>query len=461
VTTFNRRNFLRGAGGVTVALPFLPSAARAQSTLRPKRVVILFSPNGGRHDAWSPDPGAAGLGDLLMNGPEVRTDHGTSFVLDPLAPHWADVTVLEGLAQRSSSTGPGDGHQRGMGHMLTGTALQEGSLFTGGNGEGAGWGGGISVDQRIANVVGQDTRFASLELGVQVHGSDVWSRMSYSGPGQPIPPESDPNAAFDRIFQDLQTDPAEVQRRKARRRSVLDFVRGDFEGLLPRLGAEDRAKVDQHFTAVREIERRLYVGPSEGCTAPQAPGPIDHMANDNFPVVAQMQMDILAMALACDLTRVGSIQFSQSVGNARHTWQGLNDGHHTISHDASRDADINLMNRWYAEQVAYFIQRLKEIPDGDGTLFDNTVIFWTNELDNGGGHSRNTMPYVLAGSCGGALQTGKYIRYPNVDGDVGAFVRPREPHNNLLLSLCRAMDLEDTTFGDPEFCDGVLDDLMA
>jgi hypothetical protein len=457
----NRRNFLKGAAGSSVALPLLSSTgALAQSGGAPKRLVVFFTPNGTIPETWSPDPDS-GIGDALQTDPQVQTNYTLSPILQPLAPHQDDLIVVEGLEQRSTSDGPGDGHQKGMGHMLTGTPLQVGDAFTGGNGEPAGWAGGISIDQHIANAVGADTTFKSLELGVQVSGATVWTRMSYSGPGQPIPPENDPQQVFNRLFADFNEDPAELARVRARRRSVLDFVLGDFNALKPRLSAADRAKVDQHMTAIRAIETRLQAGPLPSCEVPPFTALPDHMNNDAFPAVGQQQMDLLVMALACDLTRVGSLQWSQSVGGTRFTWLGINDGHHGLSHDtnqATRDK-LTQIDTWYAQQLAYLIQRMKEIPEGDGTLLDNTVILWTNELGEGASHTRKGMPYVLAGGCGGALNTGRYVYYPG-SRDVEVLAQTK-PHNNLLLTIANAMGLPDTSFGAAQHCTGNLSELLA
>ena len=452
----SRRQFLKGAAGLSFALPLsFAGNGRAQST-HPKRFVIFFTPNGTVQDKWSPYPDWN-----IFNSETDETGYPMSPILQPLEAHRDDLLVLEGIHQQSSSDGPGDGHQRGMGHMLTGRPLQEGNLFEGGGNSGsAGWAGGISVDQHIANHIGQDTKFPSLEFGVRVLGSTVWSRMCYAGAGLPIPPENDPNNAFNRIFADVTGDPEQVARLRSRRLSVLDFVLEEFQQLKPKLGAENRSKVEQHFDAVREIETRLLsdAQANESCQPPEATTTLNPTDPANFPEIGRLQMDLLVSSLACDLTRVASIQWTKSVGDIPFTWLGIQEGHHTLSHepDGNQAAQDKLtqINQWYASQFAYLIQKMKEIPEGDGTLLDNTVILWTNELGVGNSHTRNDMPYVLAGSAGGYFNTGRYLRY-------GTWLNSGPPHNDLLLTLVNSMGINDTSFGSPQHCDGPIANLLA
>ena len=159
------------------------------------------------------------------------------------------------------------------------------------------------------------------------------------------------------------------------------------------------------------------------------------------------------MALACDLTRVGSIQWSRSVSNTAFTWLGINEGHHDLSHEGDGNADavakIVQVNRWYAEQFAYFLDQLKAIPEGDGTMLDNTVVLWCNELGQGNSHTRKDVPLIVAGNAGGHFSTGKYLQFD------------AHSHNDLLISLCHAMGYPVATFGDPSLCSGELPGLTG
>lgn len=438
---FTRRAVLRSALGAAIALPWLeslsgPRSARAQTSL-PKRFVVMFSPNGTLPVHWVPTGG--------------ETDFELSTILSPLADHRDDLVILEGIDQQGSG---GDGHQNGIGGMLTGHPLNPGP-FGGMMAPPAGWADGPSVDQRIAEVIGGETKLPSLELGVQVGAADNWGRMCYRAANQPLPPEDDPAAVYARVFAELHTDPEVLERLRLRRASILDAVAGEYQKVSQRLGSADRQRLDAHLTAVREIEQRLtrqatVSGPH--CSDPVLT-PVDAQANDAFPDVGELQIDMLVTALACDITRVASLQWSRSVSQTRFTWLGIQESHHDLSHMGDDNAaamdKITRIEQWYAERFASLIAKLKAIPEGDGTLLDNTLLIWCNELAKGNTHSRENAPYVLAGGAGGALQTGRFLRY---EGD--------RPHNDLLVSLLQAMGLPDTTFGKPEWCNGPLPGLL-
>lgn len=440
----SRRQWLRGAGGAALALPLLNfvdgrRTLQAAPTEFPKRLILMFSPNGTIPSAWTPSGG--------------ETDFTLPTILAPLAPHRDKLLIIDNVDMESAYHGPGDGHQTGMGSLWTGIELLAGTEFKGGGDSGtAGWGGGPSVDQHIAKTVGVSTKLPSLELGVQVSGATVWSRMSYKAANQPVPPENDPGKVFDRVFGSLGADPTGLAKLRARRQSVLDAVATDFKRLDPKLASEDKLKVVQYADALRDIESRLDAGGLLGgaCVKPTRPGAIALTDSKNFPAIAKMQMDLLVMALACDLTRVGSLQFSNSVGNRVHSWQGIAEGHHDLSHMGDSDTvaqdKLVKINTWYAEQLAYLIAAMKKIPEGTGTMLDNTVIVWGNELGVGNRHTRRDVPFVMAGSCGGYFKTGRYLKYATATR-----------HNNLLVSLCNAMGLaEQKTFGNPAYCTGAL-----
>lgn len=438
MTRLPRRTILRGAAGAAIALPWLeafaPRRARA-ATAAPKRFIVMFSPNGTLPVQWTPTGG--------------ETSFTLSPILAPLAPHQGDIVVIQGLYQQGAG---GDGHQNGISGMLTGTPLNPGP-FAGVGAPPAGWATGPSVDQRMADALAAPTKFRSLELGVQVGPADDWGRMVYRAANQPLPPTDDPAAVYDGVFSDLHTDPAALAHLRARRKSILDAVGAEYSRVSARLGGADRQRLDAHLAAVREIESRLtadLVVSNPACQDPTVT-PVAAQANDSFPAVGAMQMQLLTLALACDLTRVASLQWSRSVAQIRFTWLGIDQGHHDLSHRSDDDADavdkLTRINKWYAQQLATLIGLLKSTPDASGgTLFDNTVILWCNELAKGNTHSRQDAPYVLAGSAGGALRTGRFLSYEGQE----------LPHNNLLVSLLNAMDVPDTTFGKADWCTGPL-----
>jgi hypothetical protein len=436
VTT--RRKLLHAFLGATIGLPWLETfagrTARAQAAPN-TRFVVMFSANGTIRDQWLPTG--------------TETDFTLSPILAPLAPHQSDLVVVSGLDQKGAG---GDGHQNGISGMLTGGGLLHGP-FAGVGAPPAGWAEGPSVDQRIAEEIGRGTPFRSLELGVQVGAADNWGRMCYRGRNQPLAPREDPARLFDDVFGPLTLDPTERARRQAERQSILDYLKDDVTRLSAEVAVADRQRLGAHLTYLREVESRLQKQGENAaaCTIPARPAPVGN-GNDRFPEVGALQTDLLVLALACGQTRVASLQWSRSVSMTRFTWLGIDESHHGLSHLPDTDAEaqdaLTRINTWYAERYADLIAKLKSYPEGDGTLFDQCLLLWCNELGKGNVHSRDDAPYVLAGSAGGALRTGRFLSY---EGDV--------PHNNLLVSLLNVFGLPDTTFGREDWCTGPLDGL--
>lgn len=441
-----RRSVLRGAG-IALALPMLGAMARraraaTSSGAVPKRFVSMFTANGTIFPKWVPTG--------------TESSFTLSPILAPLEPYHADLVVVSGLYQQG---GGGDGHQNGIGGMLTGQMLNPGPFQGGANIGAAGWANGPSVDQKIASVIGGATRLRSLELGVQVGTADDWGRMVYQAANQPLAPEENPAQAYARLFGAAGASPEALARLRARRKSVLDAVSAQFTAVSARVGTSDRARLDEHASALRDIEVRLdaQARPSASCVDPGQPVPPASLSdNDNFPAIGKLQMDILALALACDLTRVASLQWSRSVSMTRFTWltPAVTEAHHDLSHrgddDAAAQDKLTRINTWYAAQLGYLLGKLASIQETDGTrLLDSTLLLWSNELGKGNTHSRQLAPYVLAGKAGGALRTGRFLSYT---GDL--------QHNNLLVSVLQAMDVPVAKFGKEDWCTGALAGLL-
>lgn len=446
--TPSRRQFLRGALGTAVSLPLVStigSRARAVPPTFPKRLVVFYTPHGVVKKDW------------IVTGSETAfTLSGIPAPLDPLK---KDLLVLKNVDMQSADYGPGDTHQEGMGALLGGTALLADPTGAGGirmdTSAPIGWGGGISVDQFIAKGIGAVTKVPSLELGVINDFNQVGGRIIYLDANKPVAPMNDPGLVFDRLFADLGADPAGVARIRAERKSVLDAVHKQFARLESKLGKEDVDKLRSHAAAVRDLETRLsapggFVGGN--CKKPERPS-LAPMDVNLYPSIGKAQMDLLVMALACDLTRVASLMWSHAGPTPSAPWLGISETHHQLSHagDADEDAQKKLsrLKYWYAEQFAYFVRALQAIPEGEGTMLDNTVVWWCSEISVGNSHSHKDMPFVLAGSCGGYFKTGRFVQYP-MTGDKGV------SHNDLLVSLCHAMGrTEVKTFGNPMYCSGL------
>lgn len=447
----NRRAMLKGSlfgGTVAIGLPMLdamlPRTGAAQTSAAPKRLVFWFTPNGTRQDVWSPSG-------MDLSGHPLHA---------PLAAFSDKLIFLDGVDQDVAYDSTGMGHQSGMACLLTNVELECIAICDDPETDPIGWGGGQSVDQYIADEIAKRvvTKFDSLQLGVQSGGGgvSVFSRMSYTGPLEPVPPRENPNQAFNDIFGDLDTDPFALQQIRRRRQSVLDAVLEEHAAFQKRLGYDDKQKLDKHLQSIRDLERRLDVTTNFGaaCSSPELDlpgGRFDEV--EMFPTVGKAQMDMLAMALACDLTRVASLQWSYAASQIPFNWipQMLGAGHHDLSHypdnDEGSQADILEINKWYTEQFAYLLGVMDGIQEGDNTLLDNTVVVWVNELGKGNDHSRRDIPFILAGGCQGHFRTGRHI-------DFGG-----QPHGKLLVSLTHAMDTPVDTFGVAQYSQGPLSGL--
>lgn len=437
----SRRNFLRGAAGSAIALPLMASLrASAAVDTAPKRLLLMYTPNGVIPDAWWPKNVDGEAYDLNV-------------IHQYLAPFKDRVTFLGGVDLTVTNSGPGGLHQRGIGGLFTGQQLQSGDLFVDGCGQTAGWANGISVDQELAKTLAVGTPITSLELGVRATENDVQGRIAYAGAGAPLPPMNDPKDVFHRLFSGFGQTTDALNQLHAERKSVLDTVQSQFKSLSARVSAEDRSKLEAHLSLVRDLENRMSVSGngSPACVAPNAPATLDPTSEDDMPAIAALHLDMLATAFACDLTRVASYQISTSLNHIRYPWlNSLGEGH-ALSHEGPSDADAHteLVARqtWHSQLLANFLTRLGQIPEGSGTVLDNTLVLWGNEVSEGNTHSHQNMPFVMVGG-GWYFRTGRYIHYQDAS------------HNDLLVSVLNAFGVEATTFGQADLCHGPLANLV-
>jgi hypothetical protein len=452
-----RRDLLQALGGIGL-VPMLQARARAQATPPIRRLLVFYTPNGTIIPQWRPRGG--------------ETTFTVGRILTPLEPWRSTLLILGGVDMALADAGFGSHHTRGIGGLLTGRPILMGNFRSAGPPT-AGWASGISIDQHIARTVGASSRFRSLELGVQVIDAEVRGRVAYLGASQPLPPMESPYDAFDRLFaggnpapgptpapgQPVATDPR-AERLRAQRRSVLDFLGQELGAVRAWVGADDRARLDAHLESVRDIERRLAPTgsgpapmPAAGCQVPMAGARMDVAAAANMPAVGKLQMDLAAAALACDLTRVITLQWTHAESNQSFPFIGVPGQHHAMSHagdtDAAAQENLTKINVWYAEQLKYLLDRLASYREGDATLLDNSVVLWVNEVGKGNNHAHRDLPFLLAGGAGGRLRTGRFLDFM-AGGGRG------QPHNNLLVSLANLMGLPDTRFGDPAHCTGPL-----
>lgn len=434
----SRRQWL-GASAAGLGLPLLSSLkARSEQPAFPKRFLTVYTPNGRIHDAWFPANVVS----------ETEWDLGES--MQPLAAFRDRLLILRGVDLAVTVTGPGGPHQRGIGALFSGRELQEGS-FVDGCGSLAGFVNGISVDQEVANHIGVDTPIKSLELAVRAIEADVQSRISYSGPGEPLPPMNDPAQVHARLFSGLSAPSLENDDPLAERLNVVATVKAQFGRLQSRVSAQDAVKLEQHLDLLRDVERRLGIDAGT-CVAPDPPGAVNPNGEDDMPGILAAHLDLLAAAFTCDLTRVASLQISTGQNRIRYPWvNSLGEGH-ALSHagptnEAARQ-ELIARERWHAEMLAAFLQRLADTPEGDGTLLDNTLVLWGTDVSVGNTHALTNLPYLMIGSAGGYFRTGRYLEYMSAS------------NSDLLVSVLNAMGVEATTFGHPDFVTGPLSGLV-
>jgi len=431
MTPLLRREFLRQAGLSAAVLPFisgLPSLALAAPARPRQRLIVVFSPNGTIPPAFWPD--------------QVGRDFQLKEILSPLAPYRDRMLTLQGLSNKVR--GDGDGHMRGMSCLLTGIELLPGNIM-GGSGVPAGWASGISIDQEIKTFFQSQastrTRFGSLEFGVGVQDrADPWTRMSYAGSGQPVAPISDPYQMHAKLYGQMKD--------RENLRSVLDPLKADLAKVRSIISAEDRRTLEQHEVLVRQLEREITQGPGQTLrvTPPDLERGIADQ-NDNVPRLSRMQIDLLVNSFVNDMARVATLQFTKSVGMARMNWLDIKDGHHSLSHEPDNNADavakLTKINKWFAGELAYLVQKLATTPEpgGEGKMIDNTLIVWTNELGKGNSHTLDNIPFLLVGGAPG-FKMGRSLKLDKV------------AHNRLHLALAHAMGHRLETFGKAALCDG-------
>ena len=425
----SRREFLRDLGLSAAALPFvlnLPSLGFANQTARKQRIVIIFSPNGVVQPAFWPD--------------ETGSEFTLKESLTPLEPFKDRLLTLHGVCDQVR--GDGDSHMRGIGCLLTGIELFPGNI-QGGSDTPAGWSSGLSIDQEIKNFLQADaatrTRFGSLEFGVLVPDrADTWTRMSYSGPNKPNTPIDDPYRMFSKIYGRMKD--------QENLKSILDDLKDDLQKLASNLSSDDRQLLDEQATFVREMENELKSSATVevGHAVPELEPGVKEEA-ENMPRLSKMQIELMVNSFLSDATRVATLQYTNSVGDVKMKFLGVDQGHHELSHNGDDDTasqeKLTKINKWYAEQVAYLAKRLAETPEpgGSGSLLDNTLIVWTNELGKGTSHTLDNIPFVLVGN-GLDFQMGRSLKCGSV------------PHNRLLLSLAHGFGHRIDRFGNPDFC---------
>ena len=425
----NRRNFLKGIGAC-IALPALESLAPSKlfaaevalqtattSTGAPLRTAFVMFPNGAIPRHWWP---SGGLTDFVFNQ-----------TLAPLQPHREKLQVVSGLDHVNANPGNDGGgdHARGNGVYLTGVRLNKSATDVRA---------GISIDQVIANQIGNLTRFPSLELSCDANrkSSDCDSgyscayqyNISWKDQTTPMTPESNPRLVFERMFGSGKHGEraANAKQRMMDRRSILDFVLSDAASLEKSLGRNDREKLDQYLTGVRDIESRIQKAEQLGAGAdPDVETPVG--IPESHAEYIDLMYDMMLLAFKTDSTRVATFVLGHDGDNRSFSQIGISEGHHDLSHHQNKEERVNkvaAIDRYYAERFAAFLDRLDSELDVDGNslLYNSRIVYGSGNAD-GNRHTHENLPVILAGSGGGILNTDRYVKH-------GA-----HPMTNLFLTL--------------------------
>ena len=424
----SRRTVLRGAG-VSLALPWMESLAPAavqSSPEFPKRFAALFMGTGINEDHWS----AEGDGDQMQ----------LSKTLSVLEPIKHKVNIVEGLFNKES-TGQGI-HPAQTGGLLSGAQIQKGAVIRS----------GVSVDQVIANHVGEDTPQASLVLSCEqpmtgYHETNFSlaysSHISWQSPDSPVPVEVYPSLAFDNLFEN---------RGSLRNMSVLDRVKDRTNELNGKISSADRPKLDEYLTSVREVEKRVEaMRKSLEKAEDRAKQTNSHVFQMERPANglpedlrdhARLMCDIIAMAFQTDRTRVATLLLARDLSAMYYPFLNVSRGHHAASHDNLSDG-YERISRFHLSQLSYLAQKLDSMPEGDGSVLDNSCLLWLSNMWAGRTHDNSRLPLVLAGGLGGTLKTGRTLNYLDAGDD-------NRKACSLYLSIMRRMGVEADSFGDAE-----------
>ena len=430
----SRRTFLRGSG-VAIALPLLEAMLPAQTPLRqtagnPKtRFTGIFFPHGMAPGYWVPK----GEGDKFEFTP----------IMQPLEPYRDRVVILSGLWSKSAESPPG----------VTGADHWVASAYLCANRPkktvGTDVYNGTTIDQIIAQKIGQDTLLPSLELAIddlsgsssscgQGYSCAYTNSISWPSPTRSNPMEINPQVVFERLF----GDGGSSEERRVRReqdRSILDLIRHSLASFRKNLGPADRARVDQYLEDIRDVERRLQVASKAAAQAPASTVPAG--VPDSFDEHIKLQFDLNALAFQGDITRVSTLLGARDLTQRSYPESGTAGAFHQRSHHLEVQEGIrefSMINRYHVACLAYFVDKLKKTADGDGSLLDHSLILYGTNMGNGNQHVHYDVPHVLAGGASGRLRGGRHLAYPAKTITTG----------NLLLSILDMFDIHQESIGD-------------
>lgn len=402
-----RRTFLRGAG-VTLALPLLESMVPALTPMRltaaapTRRFVGIWHPHGASPGYWSP----------LQEG----RGFDFSYITKPLEPFRDRVVLISGLDMpeaMATNEEPGGDHARGA-VLLSGARPKRNTVspFL-----------GVTVDQHIANRYGQDTILSSLQLGVEDtgnFGNCNWgyscaytNSISWSSPTSPLPTQVNPRVVFERLFGDG-ASAGERLRDRERNASILDAVVGQLGAFKSTLGAGDRARIDTYVDNIRELERRIRIAMENSVKEPASDVPfgLPQSKHEHF----RLMYDLMALAFEGDVTRSMTFMLGRDLSGTSFPESGFTGGWHGTSHHGDKPENIAnyaKVNRYHVQNLAYFCEKLSQIPDGDGTMLDHVLIYKGSNMGNSHRHAHEKVPVILVGGIDGTFQGNRHLVFPD------------------------------------------------
>jgi hypothetical protein len=421
-----RRTFLRGAG-VTLALPLLDSMlpaftpSRLTAAAPVKRFVGIWHPHGAAPGYWSP----------LKSG----KDFEFSFITKPLEAFRTRTVLISGLDMpeaMATTDEPGGDHARGA-VLLSGARPRRNAVspFL-----------GVTVDQHIANKYGQDTILSSLQLGVEDtgnFGNCNWgyscaytNSISWASPTQPLPTQVNPRVAFERLFGDGASTEERLRDRQ-RNASILDAVVGQLGAFKTSLGVGDKARIDSYVENIRELERRIRIAMSNAVKEPEGDVPfgLPQSKHEHF----RLMYDLMALAFEGDITRSITFMLGRDLSGASFPESGYTGGWHGTSHHGDKPENIanySKVNRYHVQNLAYFVEKLSKMPDGDGTVLDHVLIYKGSNMGNSHRHAHEKVPVILIGGIDGTFKGNRHLVFPD----------NTQRTSNMLLSILHLYGIE-------------------
>jgi hypothetical protein len=425
----SRRTLLRGVG-VSLGLPLLDSMVPAQTPLArtaatsKSRLSCIYVPHGATMDKWTP----------AADGKAFEFTE----ILGPLEKFRDRVSIVSNLAHPAAGgvgSDAGADHARSAAVFLSGVHPEQGSIHV-----------GTTIDQIAAQRIGQDTPLPSIELSIEEVALSCGSgyacaysnTISWKTPTTPLPMENNPQVVFEKLFGDGSNN-ADRLARKQQSRSLLDSVMDQVASLQRELPASDRTRLGEYLDDVREIERRIQKAENQipaNLKLPEAPVGVPESFDEHFKIMYDLQV----LAFRAEITRVATLMYARDTSGAVYPQSGIRDGFHVSSHHSNNRANMDkfaLINKYHVEMLAYFLDKLKSTPDGDGNLLDHSLVLYGSSMSNGNQHDHDPLPVVLAGGASGQLNGGRHITYA-----------PHTPMSNLLLSMLDKLGIQADKHGD-------------